>query len=140
MGDNKEGVVADTAATSTAEVSQHVKVSSTQGAPPTGSGTSSTTPATHLSPDKGEGNDNVTGDTTEGESAVKEGEQRSEGDGEGGEGKGVTHTGTCKWFDSRRGFGFISPDDRSEDVFVHQQCILADGFRSLQLGEQVSQA
>eukprot|EP00923_Selenidium_pygospionis_P049096 GHVN01084517.1.p1 GENE.GHVN01084517.1~~GHVN01084517.1.p1 ORF type:complete len:134 (+),score=34.94 GHVN01084517.1:170-571(+) len=126
MGDNKEGAVADTAATRTAEVGQHVKVSSSQGAALTGSATSSTTPATHLSPD------NVAGDTTEGESAVKEGEQRSEGDG-----KGVTHTGTCKWFDSRRGFGFISPDDRSEDVFVHQQCILADGFRSLQLGEQI---
>mmetsp|Transcript_15319 Transcript_15319/g.40478 ORF Transcript_15319/g.40478 Transcript_15319/m.40478 type:complete len:180 (-) Transcript_15319:164-703(-) len=44
-------------------------------------------------------------------------------------------TGTCKWFDSRKGFGFIVRDDGSGDVFVHQTRIHKDGFRSLAEGE-----
>ena len=44
-------------------------------------------------------------------------------------------TGTCKWFDSRKGFGFIVADDGSGDVFVHQTRIHKDGFRSLAEGE-----
>jgi len=45
--------------------------------------------------------------------------------------------GTCKWFDSKKGYGFITPEDGSEDIFVHQQSIQADGFRSLGEGEPV---
>ena len=47
-------------------------------------------------------------------------------------------TGTVKWFNNSKGFGFITPDDGSADVFVHFSAIVADGFRTLQEGQSVT--
>jgi CspA family cold shock protein len=47
-------------------------------------------------------------------------------------------TGTVKWFSDEKGFGFITPEDGSKDLFVHQSEISGDGFRSLTEGAKVS--
>lgn len=47
-------------------------------------------------------------------------------------------TGTVKWFSDDKGFGFITPDEGSKDLFVHHTGISGDGYRSLAEGAQVS--
>ena len=47
-------------------------------------------------------------------------------------------TGTVKWFNDQKGFGFITPDDGDKDLFLHHTAIKADGYRSLQEGAKVS--
>jgi len=46
-------------------------------------------------------------------------------------------TGTVKWFDEAKGFGFIAPEDGSNDVFVHYSTIEGKGFRTLAEGQRV---
>ena len=47
-------------------------------------------------------------------------------------------TGTVKWFNESKGFGFISPSNGGEDVFVHFRSIVGDGFKTLAEGQTVS--
>lgn len=45
--------------------------------------------------------------------------------------------GSVKWFSAEKGYGFITPDDGTKDLFVHHSAIQADGFRTLNEGDKV---
>ena len=47
-------------------------------------------------------------------------------------------TGTVKWFNDAKGYGFITPDDGSEDLFAHFSAIQMGGFKTLKEGQKVS--
>lgn len=47
-------------------------------------------------------------------------------------------TGTVKWFNAEKGFGFINQDNGGEDVFVHFRAIQSDGYKTLAEGQKVS--
>jgi CspA family cold shock protein len=47
-------------------------------------------------------------------------------------------TGTVKWFNAEKGFGFIVPDDGSQDLFAHYSAIEMSGYKTLEEGQKVS--
>jgi cold shock CspA family protein len=54
------------------------------------------------------------------------------------EGSSNMATGTVKWFNDSKGFGFITPDDGGKELFAHHSSIQMDGYKSLKEGQKVS--
>lgn len=52
--------------------------------------------------------------------------------------EGAMPTGTVKWFNDAKGYGFITPDDGGEDLFAHFSAIQMSGFKTLKEGQKVS--
>ena len=48
----------------------------------------------------------------------------------------TTRNATCEWFDFKKGYGFLKPEDSDESVFVHQSAIQMDGYRKLFNGQE----
>ncbi|KAJ8026651.1 Protein lin-28-like A [Holothuria leucospilota] len=73
-----------------------------------------------------------------GDTSEEEGEETQKARAEAGaQIEGVVYTGRVKWFNVSKGYGFITPDDGSGDVFVYQKVISMTGFRSLDDAERV---
>lgn len=53
-------------------------------------------------------------------------------------GSGTKATGTVKWFNDAKGFGFVTPDDGGEDLFAHFSSIQMPGFKTLKEGQKVA--
>ncbi|MDH3456480.1 MAG: cold-shock protein [Gemmatimonadota bacterium] len=49
----------------------------------------------------------------------------------------MSNTGTVKWFNDKKGYGFITPENGEKDCFVHFSAIQSDGFKSLKEGQRV---
>ena len=49
-----------------------------------------------------------------------------------------TQTGTVKWFDNKKGYGFITPEDGDKDLFVHMSSIMMEGYKTLADNQKVS--
>ena len=49
-----------------------------------------------------------------------------------------TQTGTVKWFDNKKGYGFITPEDGGKDLFVHMSGIMMEGYKTLSDNQKVS--
>jgi len=54
-----------------------------------------------------------------------------------GSGSGVKESGTVKWFNDAKGFGFVTPDNGGEDLFAHFSAIQMNGFKTLKEGQKV---